>query len=149
MYLILSTFDKKSRNFCYLFTQISTYIHMNVQYLSNVESQCKNFWQNLVATFCSLSPCEKGTKCGDQVLSKFLYCDSTLVSIFHKFVKLINQSEGNTYIYVCISDLWEWFARFMSRALLPGRQLALHGAAGTYRDMGTGSQQLILFQWAF
>ena len=49
-------------------------------------------------------------------------------------------------MYVCISDLWEWFARFMSRALLPGRQLALRSAAGTYRDMGTGSQQLTLSQ---
>ena len=35
-----------------------------------VESQYKIFWQNLVATFCPLYPCEKGTKCGDQVLSK-------------------------------------------------------------------------------
>ena len=30
----------------------------------------KDFWQNLVATFRPLFRCEKGTKCGDQVLSK-------------------------------------------------------------------------------
>ena len=38
--------------------------------VTRVESQYKNFWQNLVATFCPLFTCEKGTKCGDQVLSK-------------------------------------------------------------------------------
>ena len=38
---------------------------------TRVESQYKNLWQNLVATFCPLSPCEKGTKCGDQALSNF------------------------------------------------------------------------------
>ena len=38
--------------------------------VSRVESQYKNFWQNLVATFYPLYTCEKGPKCGDQVLSK-------------------------------------------------------------------------------
>ena len=37
---------------------------------SRVESQYKNFWQNLVATFCPLFTWIKGTKCGDQGLSK-------------------------------------------------------------------------------
>ena len=37
---------------------------------TRVESQYKNFWQNLVATFCPLFTWIKGTKCSDQVLSK-------------------------------------------------------------------------------
>ena len=37
---------------------------------TRVESQYKNFWQNLVATFCPLFTWIKGTKCGDQGLSK-------------------------------------------------------------------------------
>ena len=37
---------------------------------ARVESQYKNFWQNLVATFCPLFTWRKGTKCGDQVSSK-------------------------------------------------------------------------------
>ena len=44
-----------------------------------------------------------------------------------------------TYLYVCISDLWEWFARFMSRALpllLPDRQLAIRSAGGMSEKLG-------------
>ena len=43
---------------------------LNCGSVSRVESQYKNFWQNLVATFCPLFTWIKGTKCGDQVLSK-------------------------------------------------------------------------------
>ena len=36
--------------------------------------------QNLVATFCPIYPCEKGTKCGNQVLSKiFVLCVLSLI----------------------------------------------------------------------
>ena len=37
---------------------------------ARAESQFKNFWQTLVATFCPLFTRKKGTKCGDQGLSK-------------------------------------------------------------------------------
>ena len=51
---------------------------------SRVESQYKNFWQNLVATFCPFYTCEKGTKCGNQVLSKIfvLWFYSSPLAIF-------------------------------------------------------------------
>ena len=50
--------------------QAEAYTKAAIKYFARVESQYKDFWQNLVATFRPLFTCEKGTKCGDQVLSK-------------------------------------------------------------------------------
>ena len=60
------------RSWYILNSQFNIFFYCLTQILiwTRVESQYKDFWQNLVATFRPLFTCEKGTKCGDQVLSK-------------------------------------------------------------------------------
>ena len=58
-----------------------------------LESQYKFFWQNLVSTFCPLYTCEKGTKCGNQVLSK------NFVLWFYSRASPAHKSQGWKVIY--------------------------------------------------